>query len=324
MKVIINGIEANLTPEDVEQLQPSFSLLHGRRFSLKAQNSDKLLSLNQLILAVKKAAEPEKNVIEIKNFIKAFEILTNKGYEAPDNQISKENFVIRIITNIKHFFAKIKREISLMELNIADKAIYTKFNNYLNNNDIKNAEALLMKVDNADEFLNGKRLSDGSYDIVSSFLSYAIEQNKHEMVALLLKFKADPNAAGRAGTPLLTAIKAGNLETIKLLLENKLDLSDPKIFLKAAENKNFLDIIECLLQYGMDPNPKTEFVSPLALLAVKWNKNPEKVKTILEKMLAAGAKLIPEDETFKGKIPQECVDFLKTRGIKDLQFIQNP
>lgn len=119
MKVIINGIQANLTPTDIK-LNPTFSLLHGRQFSVQSQGLGefKRISLNRLILTVKNAAaQPEQDINEVRDFLRVFRTLENKGYAIPYNQISKENILTRIITKIKHFFSKTYREQLLKELN---------------------------------------------------------------------------------------------------------------------------------------------------------------------------------------------------------------
>ncbi len=65
------------------------------------------------------AINPEQNINEIKDFIRVFKALSDKGYEIPNDQISKENFRTRIITKIKHFFSKIQRDKLLREIDQA-------------------------------------------------------------------------------------------------------------------------------------------------------------------------------------------------------------
>lgn len=115
MKVIINGSQANLTPTDIEKLNPTFSLLNGRKFHVQSQ--DKSISLNRLILAVKKAAvQPGQDGNEVRDFLRVFKTLENKGYADSNNQISKESCLTRMITKIKHHFSKTHRKHLLKQL----------------------------------------------------------------------------------------------------------------------------------------------------------------------------------------------------------------
>lgn len=108
MKVIINKMSVNLTPLDIENIKPTFTLLHGRRFS---GNGFKNISLNNLISAVKNEAfKPEQDKNEIKDFLRIFKAVKDLGYTTPNGQINKENFLTRIITKIKHFFSKTQRD----------------------------------------------------------------------------------------------------------------------------------------------------------------------------------------------------------------------
>ena len=100
-----------LTPKNIKDLIPTFSLFKGRRFSYHFKRrhgfkpSVKEISLNELILAFKNSPKLEKNRNEIMEFIKAFKILSHKGYR-PHEKIHQANFLIQVITRIKHFFPK--------------------------------------------------------------------------------------------------------------------------------------------------------------------------------------------------------------------------
>ena len=110
-----------LTPKNIKDLIPTFSLFKGRRFSYHFKRrhgfkpSVKEISLNELILAFKNSPKLEKNRNEIMEFIKAFKILSHKGY-GPHEKIHQANFLIQVITRIKHFFSEIKRKKLLIEL----------------------------------------------------------------------------------------------------------------------------------------------------------------------------------------------------------------
>ncbi len=112
--------EVNLTPADIENLKPTFTLLHGRRFTYQPVdgNGFKNISLNSLILAVKnEALKPEQDKNEIRNFLRVFKVIKDLGYKTPNCQINQENFLTRIITKIKHFFSKWRRKTLFKELN---------------------------------------------------------------------------------------------------------------------------------------------------------------------------------------------------------------
>ncbi|QLH35238.1 MAG: hypothetical protein HWD61_03040 [Parachlamydiaceae bacterium] len=105
MEVLIKGKLTNLTPERIEALHPTFSLLHGRQFNL--QDDCGKVSLNNLISAVKDAALKNKqNLSEVEEILRVFKAIENKGYDFSNNDISQENFLIRTITKIKHFSLK--------------------------------------------------------------------------------------------------------------------------------------------------------------------------------------------------------------------------
>ena len=117
---MIDKREVNLTPSDINNLMPTYSLCKGRRFSFQSQDgtSFKNISLNNLILVIKNAAvkKPEENISEINNFVEIFKNVKDKGYKTLDDQINQENFLTRIITKIKHFFSKTQRDNLFKEL----------------------------------------------------------------------------------------------------------------------------------------------------------------------------------------------------------------
>jgi hypothetical protein len=125
MKLMIDKKEVNVIPSDIKNLNPTISLCRGRRFSFQSQDGTEFnhISLNSLISMIRDAAlkKPKHDISEIseineiKNFIEVFEDLKEKGYK--DKQITQENFLTRIITLIKHFFAKFCRRKFLKELN---------------------------------------------------------------------------------------------------------------------------------------------------------------------------------------------------------------
>lgn len=129
MKIILNSNAVALTPSIIKNLTPTFTFLKGRRFSyspLKG-NGFKNISLNTLILAITQEgfkSEQDKN--ELNDFFEVFKAMNDKGYQAPICIINKENFLIRIVTKIKHFFSQRKRDNLLKELNQAVKKANSK------------------------------------------------------------------------------------------------------------------------------------------------------------------------------------------------------
>lgn len=129
MQIIIDKNEFNLTPSIVKSLTPSFTLLNGRRFCLQAKSGKvfKNISLNSLILAIKNEVfKSKRDKNEIRDFFKAFKAIKDKGYEIPDGQINKENFIIRVITKLKHFFSRSVRAKFLKELKVKINASENK------------------------------------------------------------------------------------------------------------------------------------------------------------------------------------------------------
>lgn len=126
MKIIINKNKIELTPQNIKELTLNFSLLHGRRFSLKPQKGKKGfkdISFNCLIEAVKKEASLEQNKNELKEFFRVFTAFKDRGYSEINAPILKENFLVQIITRIKHFFSGLKRNklFKEMKIQIAEK-----------------------------------------------------------------------------------------------------------------------------------------------------------------------------------------------------------
>lgn len=117
MKIIIKN-KINLIPSDIKELKPIFGI-NGRRFNLQVEGKKwiKNISLNDLISSVLNAAKkPGHDVNELKEFSKTFKVLKNKGYTGFGCAIKKENFLVELITRIKHFFAAKKRNKLLNEL----------------------------------------------------------------------------------------------------------------------------------------------------------------------------------------------------------------
>lgn len=119
MKIIIDQKTVSLTPNDILNLKPTFTLRHGRRFSLEPekQNGFKNVSLNKIILAIKRKLEASTTSnSETLKILKAIKSISNKGYNAPYNEIDKKNCLSRIFTRVKHFFSNIKRKTLLNRL----------------------------------------------------------------------------------------------------------------------------------------------------------------------------------------------------------------
>jgi len=117
-------------------------------------------------------------------------------------------------------------------------------------------------------------------------LTFACINNKIEVIQILLEYKADINLLDKYGqSPLMHACINQNIEIVKLLLENK---ADPNILNKngqtvlfiACNNKN-LEIIKLLLDYKADTNLIDNFGNILLINAC-MNKNIEIVKLLLE------------------------------------------
>lgn len=366
IKITINKNEVYLTPSDIENLNPTFTFLQGRRFSYQPVDGDgfKNISLNSLILAVKNAAlKPEQDKNEINDFLKVFKAIKDKGYETPDCQIKQENFLTRIITKIKHFFSKTQRGNLFKEL---DQAIvgrnlkviqkapqggiiqekpqenqtsqenlsvkkqqapqkttylemfpqYQLLNQYIENNDVKGAEKILNDTPDLKSVINVTLYNNGSTYPISILLPTAIAKNHLDMVNLLVKFGANPNENTRIGHPIMFAVKNGLVEMVNLLfkLGAKIDKCEDILFTGSTKEEYF-DIVQSLIQNVADLNPEGP-ESPLAFVASKWDKNPEKAKATLEMMIAKGAKLVPNDKIeIETKIPKASIDFLTNHGI---------
>lgn len=94
-------------------------------------------------------------------------------------------------------------------------------------------------------------------------LYFAIGLEHTEMVALLVQFKADIHApAGKLGCSFLNrAVNSGNLEIVKLLIENGADINDRRGIYGESETAMHMavedekkEILEYLLEKGADTN----------------------------------------------------------------------
>lgn len=120
MRIRISNSTVFLTAEDIQKLIPSFTLMQGRRFSYCPPNKNgfKNVTLNHLISAFKNSVICNTSDLkEVDAFRAALGNLSNKGYRKHE-QINNENFLIRIITKIKHLFSRYNREKILKELDL--------------------------------------------------------------------------------------------------------------------------------------------------------------------------------------------------------------
>jgi ankyrin repeat protein len=90
-------------------------------------------------------------------------------------------------------------------------------------------------------------------------LELAIEQNRAEIVKMLLQAKANPNGKSFSGTPLVVAVFRGDHELMKLLLANGADVnarrpSDGETVLHLAVQTDNRELIELLLASKPDVN----------------------------------------------------------------------
>lgn len=328
MEIVLHNKPLAITPNELEDRNPTFSLLHGRRFEVKTSDGKVFVSLNILISAVKNAAakseKSDSRDHEIQEFSEVFNKLKDRGYER-NGQINKVNFLTRIITKIKHSFAKIHRDSLLKELDQVKKPISgltgksaNKLQDFIENDDLEGAKNFLTHVMNPSKLLNGKQKSDGSYDHYPVFLLRAIEKNSPEMVKLLLEFKASPNTRGRVDTPITLAAKNNNLEILKLLMENGGKVEEySNVFRYVRSLSNVLEMIECLVKNGPKLTSSDVDPSPLAIVAARWDENPEKVQKLLLLLISKGAAFGDEDaQIYKEKIPKDCLDFLNSKGFE--------
>ncbi|KIE00668.1 Ankyrin repeat-containing domain protein, partial [Metarhizium majus ARSEF 297] len=86
-------------------------------------------------------------------------------------------------------------------------------------------------------------------------LQAAVERNSPTMVGILLEQGADVNLArGRSSTALCAAIRKGSIDITKLLVEAKADVGSKRgMPERLAIQKNRRDILEILVEHGVDP-----------------------------------------------------------------------
>ena len=116
-------------------------------------------------------------------------------------------------------------------------------------------------------------------------LYYVVKKGNIEIVKLLLENGADPNTPDSAGeTPLSLAVGYRHIEIVKLLLENGADPNIPdskrRALLYQTVQYGFKEIAELLLTYGANPNAKGGSGFTPLHWAVQKN-NPEMVDLLL-------------------------------------------
>lgn len=112
MEIFLNKQKIHLTKDDLADLDLDVTLWKGRRFSYPNPlgNGFYQISFNELLRAALEAAKPEKNKQEVKDFFAALVKMKERGYSEPNGKIRNANFLVRIITKIKHYFATKERK----------------------------------------------------------------------------------------------------------------------------------------------------------------------------------------------------------------------
>jgi ankyrin repeat protein len=157
-------------------------------------------------------------------------------------------------------------------------------------------------------------------------LTYAIEHNLYDYVAEFIKQKADVNHYNKGTFPLYKAIKVGNLDIVKLLVENGANIEfsgirdltnlvaailenrpdivkylvgrgakintgfgEGDIPLIVAINRNFLDVVKVLVENGADINKANYYGNTPLKYAVSYIRNtPNKRTDVLKYLLEQG------------------------------------
>lgn len=129
-------------------------------------------------------------------------------------------------------------------------------------------------------------------------LTYAISQNKPNVVNYLISMKADVNLQGGQYkfTPLMTAISNNRFSVVKLLLENgalvnhKIEGETELHF--AVRHTDNMKIVRLLVEYGSNVNARNAYESTPLIVAVSATNrgHPPKVNdTVIRFLLKSGA-----------------------------------
>jgi ankyrin repeat protein len=154
-------------------------------------------------------------------------------------------------------------------------------------------------------------------------LHLAIEYGDEEIVEILVKMNVDVNAKEpRLGrTPLHMAVKNDNYEISRMLLNEKASVNavsdDNLTALHIAVANRSPAMVEMLLYYGADVNPKLKFCGKTPLyMAVEYN-SPD----ILEMLLKEGASI--KDATTRNATLFDVAERIGERKLMELLLMYN-
>jgi uncharacterized protein len=143
----------------------------------------------------------------------------------------------------------------------------------------------------------------------SNSLTIAVENNKSEIVELLLKHGVEINPRGFAGSPLCIAAAKGYADIAELLIGKKADINyldgnrNPIMFAASAGHN---DLVQLLLNAKADPNIQGESSKFSPLMLAARNGHIETVKLLLAKgadpkLLDHGGQIALTHAIFSGK-----------------------
>jgi ankyrin repeat protein len=145
-------------------------------------------------------------------------------------------------------------------------------------------------------------------------------------VQRLIQEGADVNANGFLDSkPLMAAIRGGNLDIIKMLLEKGADvhirsLTGETALMMAVSAKDQPDVVKLLLEKGADVNACTEAGETPLMLAVDANDQPETIKLLLDKGADVNARTRAGRTAFKiasERLRLDTLKLLKAYGAKE-------
>ena len=201
---------------------------------------------------------PIEKAIKIGN-LDIIELLLKNGAEAEPFKKKNGNHARSILNRLDSWLDKRHIDIAKLLIKYGAEVDVHSLKNFIGNNDINMVKLLL--ENGGDKVIN---------DIVytESCIHWGLDNGNIEMIKLLLEHGADVNLLTKKGMSsyqlnniITDSNKKENIEILQLLLDNGLDANTVLYktpILETAISKRNTELVKLLLEYGANPNAKTD------------------------------------------------------------------